>query len=165
MARLWEVMANTFMHKWQAFAGQPGSAMFKDWSKGLGDLTPEQIRDGVNQLPHLPPDSRGEYWPPTLPAFHAMCLPKADPNRVQTYSNRNFTAERLATEKALDRLTQDQPGDSVIAQKAKREMAAILANENTFEINGETLPVQTVEQSYSRLGLHARWNRRGEAQF
>ena len=103
MSRLWEVMASSFMHKWISYAGDPGSAMFDDWSKGLAALTTEQIRDGVNKLPTMPPNSKGEYWPPSLPEFRAMCLPDADAKRVQTYSSQNFTDKRLAHEKKAAR--------------------------------------------------------------
>lgn len=38
----------------------------REWSRALADMTPDQIRRGLDSL-------RSE-WPPTLPEFKALCL-------------------------------------------------------------------------------------------
>ena len=38
----------------------------REWSRALADMTPEQIRRGLDNL-------RSD-WPPTLPEFRALCL-------------------------------------------------------------------------------------------
>lgn len=79
MARLWQVMGNTFMHKWNSYAGEIDGACFVDWSKGLADLTEEELKTGVNKLPTLPPNPSGESWPPSLNEFRLLCRPKSQP--------------------------------------------------------------------------------------
>lgn len=39
------------------------------WERGLGGLTPTQLRHGIHVCA-----TAGEDWPPSLPAFRAMCL-------------------------------------------------------------------------------------------
>ena len=36
-----------------------------EWASGLGDLTPEELRRGLNEWQ--------KDWPPSLPEFHAAC--------------------------------------------------------------------------------------------
>jgi len=151
MTRLWGVMSSTFLHKWTV-AGDIDGGVFNDWMDGLGDLTPEEVRVGVLAVRELAPNANDEVWPPDLPEFRAMCRPPEDSSRVQTYSNRNFTAERLIEEKAsaiksLEQFTKVRRGDSEVAKREKKRMAAILRGEE----------VETKEESYRNLGLNRRW--------
>lgn len=62
-------MEEIFPHKWSSKVGSVGSSAFKTWHKGLGDLSAEQLANGLNACVHT-----GEDWPPSLPRFRAMCL-------------------------------------------------------------------------------------------
>ena len=78
VARLWEVMANTFSYKWSA-AGDVDGSCFNDWLKGTADITETEFVTGVNKLATLPPGRNNEIWPPSLPEFRLLCRPPAQP--------------------------------------------------------------------------------------
>ena len=62
-------------------------------------------------------------------------------------------------------MTSPSRSDSAVALKAKAEMCAIVAGRATFDLAGQVVPVESYEQSYARLGLHARWGHQQDAQF
>ena len=83
---MWEVMANTFAHKWNA-AGDIDGSCFNDWMKGTADLLEDEFVCGVNRLAKLPPGRNGEIWPPSLPEFRLLCRPPAQPAMYRSVSH------------------------------------------------------------------------------
>lgn len=78
------------------------SPKFNEWMEGTKGITPAQMKHGIEKS-RVHTDRQGASWPPTLGEFRIMCDPSLDTSRVQTYSNRNFTQERIdADRKALD---------------------------------------------------------------
>lgn len=68
LERLWLKMAEMFGHRWTASFGvsaDPSSA----WASTLKGLDGRQLAHGLNVVA-----ARGEEWPPSAPAFRAMCL-------------------------------------------------------------------------------------------
>jgi len=120
---------------------------------GLGDMTPEEVRVGVLKIRSMAPNANDEVWPPDLPEFRAMCRPHEDDKRVQTYSNRNFTEERIAQEKKL--LTTGKASrSSEIAKREMKRQAAIAASPKSREPSEDD--VETLEESYNNLHLSRR---------
>jgi hypothetical protein len=52
--------------RWTASIDGIEADAVREWSRALADMTPEQIRRGLDNL-------RSD-WPPTLPEFKALCL-------------------------------------------------------------------------------------------
>jgi hypothetical protein len=62
-------MQSIYGHRWTvSFDGIEEMAM-REWAIGLADMTPEQIRHGI--------DSMNGDWPPTLPEFKRLCTGRA----------------------------------------------------------------------------------------
>lgn len=64
-------MTGIYLHRWTAAAGEvpsegPAGAL---WARGLRGLTDAQVRHGIAACV-----ASGDDWPPSLPAFRAMCL-------------------------------------------------------------------------------------------
>jgi hypothetical protein len=51
--------------RWTASIDGIEADAVREWSRALGDMTPEQIRRGL--------DSLASDWPPTLPEFKRLC--------------------------------------------------------------------------------------------
>jgi hypothetical protein len=59
-------MQAVYGHRWTvSFHGIEETAM-REWAMALADMTPEQIRRGL--------DSLNSDWPPTLPEFKRLCM-------------------------------------------------------------------------------------------
>lgn len=70
MRRLWQRMAEIYGYRWTSAFGEDASASAgQTWAKGLAGLTPAQIGAGLEAALASADD-----WPPTLPAFRAMCF-------------------------------------------------------------------------------------------
>ena len=70
MRRLWIRMAEIYGHRWtSAYGDDAGGSAGQTWAKGLAGLTPRQIGHGLDVAIASPDD-----WPPSLPAFRAMCF-------------------------------------------------------------------------------------------
>lgn len=65
MWELWERMGEMFGHQW---ASQQGDSPNDTWLRGCADLSVEQLSEGLKALL-----KRGDDWPPSLPAFRALC--------------------------------------------------------------------------------------------
>ncbi len=65
MWELWERMGEMFGHQW---ASQQGECPNDTWLRGCADLSVEQLGQGIKALL-----DRGVDWPPSLPAFRALC--------------------------------------------------------------------------------------------
>lgn len=85
MTGIWLRMNGEFGWKWSKQNGEKatrddgsgGSRLTttaRMWWASLYDLTPEQIQRGLMEVGRLPPNDRGEVWPPNAPEFRAMCL-------------------------------------------------------------------------------------------
>lgn len=63
-------MADIYGHRWvSAYGDNPIASPGKMWAKGLAGLTQQQLAHGLEAaLVSADP------WPPTLPAFRALCL-------------------------------------------------------------------------------------------
>jgi hypothetical protein len=70
MRRLWQRMAEIYGPRWtSAYGEDAGVGAGETWAKGLIFLTPAQIAIGLESAIASTDD-----WPPTLPAFRALCL-------------------------------------------------------------------------------------------
>lgn len=70
MRRLWQVMAEVYGHRWtSAYGDDAGASTGRTWAKGLTGLTPTQIGHGLDAA-----IVSSDEWPPSLPAFRALCL-------------------------------------------------------------------------------------------
>lgn len=70
MRRLWQRMAEIYGHRWtSAYGEDAGAGAGQTWAKGLAGLSPAQIAVGVEAAL-----VSADEWPPTLPAFRAMCF-------------------------------------------------------------------------------------------
>ncbi len=65
--RLWKRLGEIYGHQLEA---QYGEQMPKSWEDLLREITPEQIRDGLNRLAE-----RSDKWPPNAVEFRQLCLP------------------------------------------------------------------------------------------
>jgi len=157
MLRFWDRMTEIFGRQWEANFGTVEGSAFTTWAQGLADLSLPQIALGFDALVK----AGGEY-PPNLPKFRSLC--GHDANRVQTYANRNFTQDRIS-QFSVAKLIAPQEGDSPIAKKAKIQMAAILQNLPTYEVDGIQHKVESIDQSYHGCGCVGRWGNRAGAQF
>lgn len=67
---LWIAMADVYGHRWSSSYGvDPAAGAGETWARGLAGLTPQQVGQGVDSC-----IASSDPWPPTLPAFRAMCL-------------------------------------------------------------------------------------------
>lgn len=70
MRRLWQRMAEIYGHRWtSAYGEDAGAGAGRTWAKGLAGLTGSHIAVGVESAL-----MSADEWPPTLPAFRAMCF-------------------------------------------------------------------------------------------
>lgn len=70
MRTLWLRMTEIYGHRWtSAFGEDAGTGAGSTWGKGLADCAPRQIGAGISAA-----IVSADPWPPTLPAFRAMCL-------------------------------------------------------------------------------------------
>lgn len=76
IVNLWERMTHTYGHKWAAVFGASAvdpagrlTDVAQTWRSGLRAVTGEQLAQGIRAC-----IDSGDKWPPTLPAFRAMCL-------------------------------------------------------------------------------------------
>lgn len=69
---LFERMLMTYGSKFaDQWRGVDPAGLKRHWAEKLGELTPEQMKHGVNRLDTLD-------WPPTLPQFVKLCKPSID---------------------------------------------------------------------------------------
>ena len=62
-------MAEIYGHRWtSAYGDDAGASAGRTWAKGLAGLTPMQIGKGIDAVIISSDD-----WPPSLPAFRALC--------------------------------------------------------------------------------------------
>ena len=67
---LWETMGDIYGHRWAScYGSDPDGRTARTWAKGLADLGPEQLADGIRSC-----IKAADAWPPSLPEFRAMCL-------------------------------------------------------------------------------------------
>ena len=67
---LWVRMAEIYGSRWtSAYGDNPNEGAALTWAKGLGGMRPQQLADGLRNC-----IASADPWPPTLPAFRAMCL-------------------------------------------------------------------------------------------
>lgn len=98
LTRLWVALDAAFGRKFDD-GGGIDSPKFMEWMKETKGITPTQMRQGTEKAKTFGDGS----WPPTLGEFRILCNANLDRSRVQTYSNRNFTQERIESErKALE---------------------------------------------------------------
>lgn len=68
--RLWMRMAEIYGYRWTSAYGEDASAgAGETWSKGLAGLSTAQLGKGLERC-----ITSADPWPPTLPAFRALCL-------------------------------------------------------------------------------------------
>lgn len=68
--RLWTCMADIYGHRWvSAYGENPQASAGKMWAKGLRGLSQQQLARGLEAAV-----VSADPWPPTLPAFRALCL-------------------------------------------------------------------------------------------
>jgi len=66
--KLWQRLTEIYGHKLHS---QYGETIPEAWEMLLKDITPEQIKQGLNELVE-----RKDAWPPTGTEFRQLCLPK-----------------------------------------------------------------------------------------
>jgi hypothetical protein len=67
---LWEAMGDVYGHRWSSsYGSDPDGRTARTWAKGLADLRPEQLADGIRACLKA-----ADGWPPSLPEFRAMCF-------------------------------------------------------------------------------------------
>lgn len=64
--RLWEVMTESYGHRWTSHVGEKPNAT---WKRRLSELTMEQIQRGIDR-----DFDRGDSWPPSCPEFYELAL-------------------------------------------------------------------------------------------
>lgn len=70
MRRLWGRMAEIYGQRWTSSFGEDASAgAGMTWARGVAGLTVGQIAQGIEAAV-----ASSDPWPPTLPAFRALCL-------------------------------------------------------------------------------------------
>lgn len=65
-------MAQIYAHRWTAPHGESPDALgssAETWAKGLAGISGQQLAEGLKAC-----ITRADEWPPTLPAFRALCL-------------------------------------------------------------------------------------------
>jgi hypothetical protein len=68
MDRLWLRLAEIYGHQ---LVSQYGETIPESWELLLKEVTPDQIKDGLNNLVN-----RKDTWPPNAQEFRQLCLPK-----------------------------------------------------------------------------------------
>ena len=78
---LWERMTHLYGHKFSAVFGERATRpdgsltdVAQTWAGGLRGITGAQLAAGLRTC-----IGSGDAWPPSLPEFRAMCLPKRVP--------------------------------------------------------------------------------------
>lgn len=71
MARLWQLMAELYGHKWTSVHGLADES--GNWGKALGGIDKYQLAAGIRVC-----TQSGDPWPPSAPEFRAMCLSGGD---------------------------------------------------------------------------------------
>lgn len=87
---LWERMAKIYGHRWVSSYGETDDGT---WLSGLFDVTPDQVRAGLEKL-----RVSAQGWPPTLPEFRRMCLPP----KLPPYLDNGASLRRLRLAKPTD---------------------------------------------------------------
>jgi len=68
VAALFRRMQVIYGPRWTASIEGIEEDAIREWSRGLADMTPDNIRRGLDAC-----QSSGDGWPPTLPEFLALC--------------------------------------------------------------------------------------------
>lgn len=95
--------------RWTASIDGIEADAVREWSRALGDMTPEQIRRGLDNL--------NSDWPPTLPEFKRLCEGRGKNGFGLDYIPQHYRETRH--ERLLD-----QPRDE---EAAKEHLAKIRA--------------------------------------
>ena len=124
MPKLWQKMTALYGRQWEASYGQPGGAVYKEWSKGLAKLKPDQIARGLKSVM----DEGGEY-PPNLikflrlcrqvqPAYHKpvpQALPRPKPHysvmRIEKAKQAALTGQDFEAVKPPEKMEMDWTGE------------------------------------------------------
>lgn len=75
LSRLWTRMQEIYGHRWASSYGEAAevdgrlTGCSETWGKGLAGITPQQVAVGLKSCV-----TSADPWPPTLPAFRAMCM-------------------------------------------------------------------------------------------
>ena len=87
---LWERMTHLYGHKFSAVFGERATRpdgsltdVAHTWAGGLQGITGAQLAAGLRTC-----IASGDAWPPSLPEFRAMCLPKRVPLCHQNITGR-----------------------------------------------------------------------------
>jgi hypothetical protein len=65
-AAIFKRMQARYGHKWTSAIEGIEETAVREWSEGLGELSADQVKRGL--------DSWDQAWPPSLPEFRAACL-------------------------------------------------------------------------------------------
>lgn len=142
MVTLWQRMREIFGNVWELNYGTADQGSIETWAAGLSRYSENQIKMGVEQC-RLWDNS----FPPNLGQFARLCLTK-------TYAPK--TEQPV---KAIADLTKAKPGDSAIAKREKKRMAAIPHSPTGREPSDDD--VEHFNDSYRNCNLQSRW---GETQ-
>ena len=97
--------------RWTASIDGIEADAVREWSRALGDMTPEQIRRGLDNL--------NSDWPPTLPEFKRLCEGRGKNEYGLDYIPQYYRETRH--ERLLD-----QPRDEEAAKEHLAKMRAAL---------------------------------------
>ncbi len=103
IVNLWERLTHLYGHKFSAAFGEsaanPDGSLTEvahTWAGGLRGITGAQLAVGLRQC-----ILSGTEWPPSLPEFRAMCLPKRGPLCHQNIAGRADLAYVALPRRAL----------------------------------------------------------------
>ena len=135
MVAMWQRMTDYFGPLWESQYGTVDDPAIYSWQGALAQYSEADLAGAIKSCQ----DWDGKY-PPSFPEFKSLVM-----------AARSAQAGQEATERAtipsLEHLTKVRRGDSEIAKREKKRMAAIARGED----------VETKAESYRKLGLARRW--------
>ena len=135
MVAMWQRMTDYFGPLWEAQYGTVEDPAIYSWQGALERYSEDDLAGAIKSCQNWD----GQY-PPTFPEFKSLVM-----------AARSTQAGQAATERAtvtsLEHFTKVRRGDSEIAKREKKRMAAIERGED----------VETKAESYQHLKLARRW--------
>lgn len=123
MDRLWERLQEIYGHQLNS---QYGETIPESWERLLTEVSPEQIKNGLNNL-----SSRSDSWPPNAVEFRQLCLPTTispDGTNSGAYLYIDDPKHPLARDKARMALQSDEQ----ISKKRKAGRSALDGMKDLF---------------------------------
>lgn len=142
MVAMWKRLREYMGQSWVREYGDVDGQAIYAWQGALAVFTEDQIARGIKACQKWTKD-----FPPTFGQFRALCLIKS------------YAPKTEQPVKAIADLTKAKPGDSAIAKREKKRMAAIPHSPTGREPSDDD--VEHFNDSYRNCNLQSRW---GETQ-